>query len=189
MRHCPLLIAIAGVMMWIAFDRPIPAAAPPAEAEAKGAADSPAAKGREGEGLEKAIVSGRVVRLAAAFKELEIASYEPEIKDQVVLVTPSKELIPIVPDWRGRAFYQDERLRERPVDLLVHRRKGVPWVQVMSVYTFDEKGTRNITDYWCDVCSIPMYEIKECECCQGPIRLRFRPQDLPPLTETNGVAK
>jgi hypothetical protein len=50
---------------------------------------------------------------------------------------------------------------------------------VLSIYTFDDRGNRQITDYWCDVCSIPMYEIKDCECCQGPTRLRFRKQDLP----------
>ena len=67
-----------------------------------------------------------------------------------------------------------ERLRNRPVDLVVNRRAGVPWVQVLSIYTFDDKGTRNITDYWCDICAIPLYELKECECCQGPTRFRFR---------------
>lgn len=127
----------------------------------------------------KVILSGKVVMLDDALKARGVKSYAEEIKGQVVLVTAAKELIPIVPDWRGRAFYQDERLRDRPVDLVVNRRPGVPWVQVLSIYTFDEKGIRNITDYWCDVCSIPMYEIKDCECCQGPTRLRFRPQDLP----------
>ena len=29
-------------------------------------------------------------------------------------------------------------------------------------------------DYWCDICAIAMYELKECECCQGPIELRRR---------------
>jgi hypothetical protein len=47
------------------------------------------------------------------------------------------------------------------------------------VFTFDEAGVRQYTDYWCDICSIPMYEIQPCECCQGDIRLRFQPQDLP----------
>jgi hypothetical protein len=98
-------------------------------------------------------------------------------------------LIPIVSDWRGRAFYQDERLRDRSVDLVVNRRPGIPWVQVLSIYTFDDKGVRNITDYWCDICAIPMYEIKECECCQGPIRLRFRPQELPADVSKHAVDK
>jgi hypothetical protein len=127
----------------------------------------------------KAIVSGKVMALGEALKQRGIKSYAEEVKGQVVLVTRTGEIVPIVPDWRGRAFYQDERLRNRPVDLVVNRRKGVPWVQVLSIYTFDEKGVRNITDYWCDICSIPMYEIKDCECCQGPTRLRLRPQELP----------
>lgn len=127
----------------------------------------------------RTLLSGKVVLLADALKHRGIKSYEEEIKGQVVLVTRIGELVPIVPDWRGRALYQDERLRDRPVDLIVNRRAGLPWVQVLSIYTFDEKGVRNLTDYWCDICAIPMYEIKECECCQGPIRLRFRPQELP----------
>ena len=46
------------------------------------------------------------------------------------------------------------------------------------VYTFDDKGRRHYTDYWCDICSIPMYEIKPCDCCQEEIRLRSEPQEL-----------
>jgi hypothetical protein len=96
-----------------------------------------------------------------------------------VLDTPAGELIPIVPDWRGRAFYQDEKLRNRKVELVGYRRPGVPFLQVLMIFTFDKEGTRQYTDYWCDICSIPMYEIKPCECCQGDIRLRFQPQALP----------
>jgi hypothetical protein len=48
------------------------------------------------------------------------------------------------------------------------------------VFTFDDDGRPQFTDYWCDVCSIPMYEIKPCECCQGEIRLRFTLQAPPP---------
>jgi hypothetical protein len=100
-----------------------------------------------------------------------------------VLETREGELLPIVPDWRGRAFFQDERLRDRPVDLLVQRRPKSPYLQVLSIYTFDDAGARQLTDYWCDICSIPMYEIKDCECCQGPIRLRFQKKDPPKVVE------
>jgi hypothetical protein len=134
-----------------------------------GAADEPV----------KSIVSGKVISLVEALKQRGIKTYSEEIKDQVVLVTRSGEILPIVPDWRGRAFYQDEHLRNRPVDLVVNRRKGVPWLQVLSIYVFDENNVRSIMDYWCDICAIPMYEIKDCECCQGPTRLRLRPQELP----------
>lgn len=124
------------------------------------------------------VFSGQVVMLQAALEKRGIKSRD-EIKSQIVLETKAGELWPIVPDWRGRALYQDERLRDRPVDLVCRRTPGVPWLQILSIYTFDEEGERQITDYWCDICSIPMYEIKPCDCCQAEIRLRYRPQKLP----------
>ena len=102
-----------------------------------------------------------------------------EFADQVVLETPTAELIPIVPDWRGRAFFQDPRLRNRRVELVGYRRQGLPYLQVLMVFTFDKRGIRQYTDYWCEICSIPMYEIKPCDCCQAEIDLRFQPRDLP----------
>lgn len=124
------------------------------------------------------VFSGKVVRLQAALTRRGIKSRD-EIKDQVVLETAEGELWPLVPDWRGRAFFQDERLRDRQVDLVCRRTPGIPYLQVLSVYTFSEEGECEYTDYWCDICSIPMYEIKDCDCCRGEIRLRFQPQKLP----------
>jgi len=174
---CLLALSAALAFAWSEEDspaRPTTDANPVAEtkstdAESAQPADEP----------QREILSGKVVLLAEALKARKIKSYPEEIKGQVVLATSTGELVPIVSDWRGRAFYQDERLRDRPVDLIVNRHRGVPWVQVLSIYMLDEKGVHSIFDYWCDVCSIPMYEIKDCECCQGPIRLRLRPQELP----------
>ena len=183
------LVIVTAVVAWSAWlatsgeERGAKDAAKPQAAEESGADKAGVSSAANGapskDDAVKEIVSGKVVKLADALKARGIKSYVEEIKEQVVLVTEQGELVPIVPDWRGRAFYQDERLRDRPVDLVVNRRKGIPWVQVLSIYTFDDEGVRSITDYWCDICSIPMYEIKECECCQGPIRLRLRPQELP----------
>jgi hypothetical protein len=148
-----------------------PAIAKPPDAN-KPAADRPAAA------AAKQIFRGQVVILREALKRRGIASND-EFDRQVVLETPDGELIPIVPDWRGRAFFQDERLRNRKVELVGSRRAGVPYLEVLMVFTFDEKGQRQYTDYWCDLCAIPMYELKPCDCCQGDIRLRFQPRDLP----------
>ncbi len=137
---------------------------------------------------KKELFSGKVVLLQDALKRRGIKSNE-EFKDQVVLETASGELIPIVPDWRGRAFYQDKRLRDRKVELVGYRRKGVPYLQVLMVFTFDEKAHRQYFDYWCDICSIPMYEIKRCECCQGPIRMRFQTQELPEYLHGESASK
>jgi hypothetical protein len=141
-------------------------AEPPA-AESKGPPDPP------GE-----LFTGQVVYLENALKKRGIESYE-ETGKHVVLETDAGELIPILANWRGRAFYQDERLRDRKVELVGFRRPGLPYLNVMAVYTFDEQGERMYTDYWCDICSIPMYQIQPCECCQGEVRLRFQKQELP----------
>jgi hypothetical protein len=121
---------------------------------------------------------GKVVMLRDALGRRKIDATE-EFDKQVVLETPSGDLIPIVPDWRGRAFYQDPRLRDREVELVGKRQRGVPYLQVLMVFTFDKQGQRQYTDYYCDTCAFPMYEIKPCECCQGPVRLRLQPRDLP----------
>lgn len=134
--------------------------------------------------IKKQLFSGRVVLLREALKRRMVKSTS-EFDKQVVLETTDSQLIPIVPDWRGRAFYQDKRLRNRPVELVGYRRRGLPYLQVLMIFTIDhtdkrqKKPVRRYFDYWCDICSIPMYEIKRCECCQGPIRMRYQPQDLP----------
>jgi hypothetical protein len=151
--------------------------------------EKPAAEKAATEKPQKVLLRGEVLMLAEALRQRGVKTYAEEIAQQAVLRTATGELIPLVPDWRGRAFSQDERLRGRPVELVVNRRVGVPWVSVLSIYGRDDAGQRSVIDYWCDVCAIPMYEIKDCECCQGPIRLRFRPQslprDVPPATENS----
>ena len=127
---------------------------------------------------KKQLFSGQVVNLQDALKRRGVSS-AIEFKNQVVLETSKGTLIPIVPDWRGRAFFQDKRLQNRKVDLVGYLKKGTPYLQVLMVFTYNEKGERQYTDYWCDICSIPMYEIKPCDCCQAPIRLRFQHKELP----------
>lgn len=129
--------------------------------------------------VKKQVYRGEVLRTHDALKKLDVKSYPEELREQVALLTAEKTLLPILPDWRGRAFYQDERLRGRTVELVGYQRPGVPYLQVLAIYAFDESGKRQFVDYWCDICSIPMYEIKPCDCCQQDIRLRFQPQDLP----------
>ena len=159
-------------------------------------------------GIKKQLFAGKVVMLRDALKRRGVKS-TAEFDKLVVLETAAGELIPIVPDWRGRAFYQDKRLRDRQVQLVGYRRRGVPYLQVLMVFTLDQpktggktggkttrkkpgpqrKPVRHYFDYWCDICSIPMYEIKRCECCQGPIRMRFQPRGLPSYISVEATDK
>lgn len=136
----------------------------------------------------KELFSGTVVLLQDALKKRDIKVAD-EMKAQAVLDTKTGELIPIAADWRGRAFFQDKKLRDRPVEIVGYRRPGVPYLQALVVYFFNKKGEREEFDYWCDICAIPMYEIKDCECCQGPSRHRYRPAKLPDYLFRQGATK
>jgi hypothetical protein len=134
----------------------------------------------------KELILGKVVLWRNALKKRGITAFE-EFDKLVVLETMDGQLLPIVPDWRGRAFFQDSRLRDRKVELIGYRRPRASTFQVLMIFTFDEKGIRQYTDYWCDICSIPMYEIKPCDCCQADIRIRYQPKGLPEyITQPTG---
>lgn len=120
-------------------------------------------------------LSGRVVWLNEVLRERRKIQTVAEAADRVLaLELADGTLAPLVEDVRGRAFRRDARLRNIPLELLVRRYPEMPFVQVIGVFG-TEKGERVEIDYWCDVCAIRMYELKDCECCQGPIELRKRP--------------
>lgn len=122
-------------------------------------------------------VQGKVVWLDEALKRLHGITSEPDAeKTEVVLETADGQLWPLAQDTRGRSFLVDERLRDVEVDLLVRRYKSAPFLQVIRVMRPTKDGLVDV-DYWCDICAIPMYILKPCECCQGESRLRERPVD------------
>ena len=155
----------------------------PAEAAAESNGATPEKDGdKKDADVPRRLYRGKVVLAQDALKKRGVKVAD-EMKEQAVLETLDGDLIPIAADWRGRAFFQDKRLRDRRVDLVGYQRQGIPWLQVLIVYVVNEKGEREVMDYWCDICAIPMYEIKDCECCQGPIRLRLQPGKLPDYLE------
>lgn len=124
-------------------------------------------------------IRGRVVYLAESLEKRAGLATVPEAKDRILaLETKTGELIPLWEDVRGRAFRRDERLRKMEVELLVRRYKGSPVVQVIRVFEATPAGLQEV-DYWCEICAIAMYELKECECCQGEIELRRRKVQQP----------
>ena len=120
---------------------------------------------------------GKVVFTAEALKRR--FGIKPEVslaESSVCLETTGGELVPIVPDTRGKAFMVDERLRKMDVELLLRRYQGSPYVQTIRVYHVKPDGKYGV-DYWCEKCAISMAILKECECCQGPSELRERKAD------------
>ncbi len=118
---------------------------------------------------------GKVVWTADAMKRLfGVETDADAAHNSVSLETDDGRLYPIVKDARGRGFWKDPRIRDIDMELMVRQYDGSPWIQVIRVFVFKE-GKKYQMDYWCDICAIPMFELKDCECCQGPIRIRLRP--------------
>ena len=123
---------------------------------------------------ESESVRGRVVWLAEAMAEKHGVTVVPEAEKRVLaLQTTEGLLLPLVEDVRGRGFRRDERLRKMDVELLVRRFDDAPFVQIIRVHEIKD-GRKYEIDYWCEICAIAMYELKACDCCQGPIELRRR---------------
>lgn len=125
-------------------------------------------------------VRGRVVWMSEALARRFQVKTVPEAAQRVLaLETADGQLLPLVEDIRGRSFRRDKRLRNIDVELLVRRYEGSPAVQVIRVFAFRKNGAikkegKYELDYWCEICAIAMFELKECACCQGPIELRWR---------------
>jgi len=120
-------------------------------------------------------LQGKVFWLADVLKRrFGIETDHDAHEAMVALESPDGRVFPIAKDARGRAFHLDPRLRGVEMELLVRRYKKSPVVQVIRIYTLKPSGKYEL-DYWCDVCGIPMYELKPCECCQGETRIRERP--------------
>ncbi len=124
----------------------------------------------------KQLFSGNVV-LRTESKPPKRTSASKTIKKIAYLKTDDGKYIPIKNDWRGRAFLLDKQLRNRKIELIgIQHHESI---QVLVVYTFNKNGKRQYTDYWCEVCAIPMYEPKLCECCQDKNVIRFQHKKLP----------
>ncbi|MEQ8788351.1 MAG: hypothetical protein RIC55_18725 [Pirellulaceae bacterium] len=119
-------------------------------------------------------VRGEVVFLVAAVQNRFGVKAVPEARQSILAVaTPEGEFLPLFEDVRGRAFRKDKRLRGIDLELLVRQYEGSPLLHVIRVFAVED-GKKYELDYWCEICAIAMFELKACDCCQGPIELRRR---------------
>jgi hypothetical protein len=121
-------------------------------------------------------IQGRVVFMGEAVRRLHKVETLSEAEQNVLAIeTFEGELHPLVEQIRARAFRRDERLRKIDVELLVRDVPRSPMLEVIGVRKLDRDAKKKFElDYWCEICAIAMYELKACECCQGPIELRLR---------------
>jgi len=121
--------------------------------------------------------NGQVVWLGDAIEQTLGIKIIAEARQSVLVLLTDKGIIhPLLEDRHGRAFRLDKRLRDQRVKLLVRRHKDSPFVQVIRVFAIKKDGLYEL-DYWCEICAIAMFDLRACDCCQGPIEWRERKTD------------
>ncbi len=126
---------------------------------------------------ESFVLRGKVVELGPhVLRAFNVPMDDDVGKAVVALVTDSGEVHPLVKDVRSRGFWMDKRLRDRPMELHVHKFPGLPFVRIIDSYSFKD-AKKYAVDYWCTVCAITTFEPGPCPCCQDEIELRERPVD------------
>lgn len=120
-------------------------------------------------------VRGKVVPLGSALKSLGVdVKPDPEpLTREIVLLADDRSITPLFRDDASRAFFLDERMRDRRVEIRGRRFPGVPYLQV-STYQVEIDGRFQTPEYFCTVCSITELYPQTCPCCQGPMELRWK---------------
>jgi hypothetical protein len=126
---------------------------------------------------ESVVLRGKVIELGPYLMQTYQMPMDDDVaKSVMVLLTDSGEVHPIIKDLRSRGYWLDKRLRDRPMELHVHKFAGLPFVRLIDVYSIKE-GKKYRVDYWCSVCAITTFEPGPCPCCQEEIQLREVPVD------------
>ena len=118
--------------------------------------------------------TGKVVWLSSALKTLGVPADSDPISKQAVLLADDGTIAPLLSDESSRAFFTDERMRDRKVELTARRFPGLPYLQVVA-FKVEENGVLRVPEYYCEICSISVRYPQTCPCCQGSMELRMKP--------------
>ncbi|MBY0586452.1 hypothetical protein K2X85_04705 [bacterium] len=120
-------------------------------------------------------VDGQAVYLGPSIKKrLGREMLDPALDDVVAIETESGKLYPLMPTESGLFFYRDEQVRQRPMRVKGRWHEDLRMLEVIDRFSLVD-GKPNEVYYWCEICAIQMYHLKECDCCQGPIERREHP--------------
>jgi hypothetical protein len=121
-------------------------------------------------------LTGTVVEMPGALKDLGIGADAEPVAQQVALKGDDGTLTPLLSDEASRALFHDERLRHRKTEIQGRKYPGLPYVQVLS-FKVEDQGKLRTPEYYCEVCAISVRAPKVCPCCQGPMVLRMKPEE------------
>lgn len=128
-----------------------------------------------GDKITPVILRGRVVSLAAEFALRHQITLETAQRGVIYcLKTADSKLYPFLPTDTSAAIYDDERFRQRELQVTA---RAFPDFQLIEVIKLQSVKWGRVFDlfYFCVVCNISAHKPGPCECCQDPMVLHEEP--------------
>ena len=119
---------------------------------------------------------GKVVTLAQALAPLGLTFDKEPVAKQMVLLEADGTITPLLSDDASRAFFLDDRVRDRKVEIKGRLFKGSPYFQVVT-FKIEDGGRLRTPEYYCEICSISVRYPQDCPCCQGALIYRMKPDE------------
>jgi len=122
--------------------------------------------------------TGKVVRLADVLAKAGTKIDADAAPFALVLQSDDGKLYPLLKDEGSRMFFNDAKLRNRPMRLTARLIPNSQFLQVINVHSV-VKGKLHDVYYWCEICVIKAYEDGPCACCGAPMEFREEPYKGP----------
>lgn len=114
------------------------------------------------------VLRGRVVNLANVMAEKYQATLMPERAVLYCLKTAEGKFHPFLPTDLAAAIYDDERFRQRELQVTARTFTDFPFIEVIKLQSVKWGRVYDLY-YFCNVCNISTHKPGPCECCQDPV--------------------
>ncbi|MBS1812792.1 MAG: hypothetical protein JST84_31790 [Acidobacteria bacterium] len=118
------------------------------------------------------VVRGRIVNLTDVMQAQ--AKLEPEHGTIYCLKTAEGKLYPILPTDLAAAIYDDERFRQRELQITGRTFPEIPFLEVIKLQSVKWGRVFDMT-FYCRVCEIRTHKGGPCACCQDPLEFSEEP--------------
>ena len=126
----------------------------------------------QAEPFKPVVLRGRIVNLAEIMQAQ--AKLEPERGTIYCLKTTAGKLFPILPTDLAAAIYEDERFRQRELQITGRTFVEVPFLEVIKLQSIKWGRVFDMT-FYCRVCEIRTHKGGPCPCCQDPLEFSEEP--------------
>lgn len=131
-----------------------------------------------------ATLRGRVVPFRKAAERWGVELVEDWGADLLALDADDGRVLPLLPTHAARFFYQDPAMWDRPMEIVGRFFPSLGSLEMIEVHSLHGGKPYEIY-YWCEICSIQLFQKKRCECCQGPLEVREQPLGEPYRVSTD----